>query len=329
MSVSKILLSIIVPVYNVESFVAICLQSILNSTDNPTDFELIIVNDGTLDNSMSIVKEIVSVHRNVQILEQENQGLSVARMNGLKMAQGEYIWFVDSDDWLESNAIGTVLKSIGKIHPDVIVTPLNWRFSDSNNDYLDININCDKVYGGRECLFDGVSPAFAAQRFIIKKQLFKDSDWLFFPSNLFHEDEYFGRVLLYSADLVYVLKDPLYNYRQRENSIMGSITVRNAYDLVEIHKLLMRFLKKEVYAEDQIWYRRDILKGVLLVAYYRCLGFLGTKEFYKFLFRNRMYVAVEYLRTKPRKTNKKKLGDLAFIFFPHIYSKYMGIRYSI
>ena len=329
MSVSKILLSIIVPVYNVESFVDICLQSILNSTDSPTDFELIIVNDGTLDNSMSIVKEIVSVHRNVQILEQENQGLSVARMNGLKMAQGEYIWFVDSDDWLESNAIGTVLKSIGRIHPDVIVTPLNWRFPDSNNDYLDININCNKVYRGRECLFDSISPAYAAQRFIVKKVLFEDNDWLFFPPNLLHEDEYFGRVLLYSADSVYVLKNPLYNYRQRENSIMGSITIKSAYDMVRIHKLLMRFLKKNVFAIDQIWFCRDILKNVLLGAYYRCLRFLGTKEFNKFLFKNRIYVAVEYLRTKPRKTNQKKLGDLAFILFPHLYSKYMGVRYSI
>ena len=92
-------LSIIIPVYNVEAYVGRTLKSVFDTVVSPTDFEVIVINDGTRDGSMRIVRQYAD-RPNITILEQENQGLSAARMNGLAVAKGDYVWFVDSDDWL-------------------------------------------------------------------------------------------------------------------------------------------------------------------------------------------------------------------------------------
>lgn len=106
------LVSIIIPIYNVEQYIEQCFTSIYAQDISEDIFEVIAVNDGTPDNSMSIVKTIASQHKNLVIINQENQGLSVARNTGLDHAKGEYIWFVDSDDWLTKDSLSIVLDTI-------------------------------------------------------------------------------------------------------------------------------------------------------------------------------------------------------------------------
>lgn len=274
---------------------------------------------------MSVVRSACAGHKNVIILEQKNQGLSAARMNGLSAAQGEYVWFVDSDDWLDANAVNVVLTYITQIKPDVLVSPLYWRFEDSTRDYIDINISENRTCTGKEYLNELFLPAWAAPRFILKRRLFEDCPDLFFPKNLFHEDEYFGRALLYIVHNVYILKDSIYNYRQREGSIMSSLSIQNAYDLVEIHKLLIRFLTS-IQRDDEQWFRNNIFKNVLSTSYYRC-SFCNRKDFNKFLYKNRTYVVAEYFRTKPRKSTRKIIGDILFFLVPRCYTKIKGVRY--
>ena len=96
-------LSIIVPVYNAERYIRDCLDSILRQRLNEDEFEVIIINDGTEDSSMNVITDIISLHHNVVIVNQENQGSSVAWNNGIAIANGEYILLVDADDllWIE------------------------------------------------------------------------------------------------------------------------------------------------------------------------------------------------------------------------------------
>ena len=96
-------LSVVVPVYNVERYVGDCLCSLLNQPESLC--EIIVVNDGTKDNSMEIVHKLVNGYTNVRIINQENKGLSEARNAGLRHALGEYVWFVDSDDTILENAV--------------------------------------------------------------------------------------------------------------------------------------------------------------------------------------------------------------------------------
>lgn len=319
-------LSIIIPVYKVEPFVGTCLRSILDTTVSSERFEVIVVNDGTPDSSMTIVQEICADCKNVRLIEQDNQGLSAARMNGAAIAQGDYVWFIDSDDWLKEDAVRTVLQKIEQTHPDVLITPLHWRFPDSVEDYVDINLTENKCCTGKECLSNSISPAWAAQRFIFRKELLENK-WLYFPLNTLHEDEYFGRILLYSADFVYVLVESLYNYRQRENSIMSNITIKSGYDLIAIYRLLTLFLSQEVCMEDRQWFRRNIFKDVLMVSYYRCMPVLEKLEFNKFILKYRWHIVAEYIKSKPSKSFKKILGDICFILFPYKYSRFIGFRY--
>ena len=99
-------ISLIIPVYNVEQYIGRCLQSCLCQPHVAADdYELVIVNDGTKDNSMHVVEKMTRDYPNVTIINQHNQGLSMARNAGLKAAQGEYVWFIDSDDWIEDNCL--------------------------------------------------------------------------------------------------------------------------------------------------------------------------------------------------------------------------------
>lgn len=103
--------SFIVPVYNTEKYLKKCLDSLVNQTfDN---FEIIIVNDGSIDKSSEIIKKYKEKYSNIKSIEQKNQGLSMARNNGVKKASGDYLIFVDSDDYIETNLLEEVDKVIG------------------------------------------------------------------------------------------------------------------------------------------------------------------------------------------------------------------------
>lgn len=114
-------LSIIIPVYQVEKYIRPCLESVFKQGLNDEDFELIIVNDGTKDRSMEMIADIISQHDNVTIINQENQGLSVARNNGIAAARGEYILMPDSDDLLVEGSLKPLLEKALETKADLVV----------------------------------------------------------------------------------------------------------------------------------------------------------------------------------------------------------------
>lgn len=114
-------LSIIVPVYNVEKYIGACLESIFKQGLDDNQFEVIIVNDGTKDGSMEVIADIICQHDNITVINQENQGLSVARNNGIRIAKGEYILMPDSDDLLIENSLSQLLKTALHTKADLIV----------------------------------------------------------------------------------------------------------------------------------------------------------------------------------------------------------------
>lgn len=114
-------LSIIVPVYNVENYIHPCFESIFNQGLNDDEFEVIIVNDGSTDRSMDMIADIINQHNNIMIINQNNQGLSVARNNGIAAAKGEYIIMPDSDDLLIGNSIPPLLDIALETKVDIVV----------------------------------------------------------------------------------------------------------------------------------------------------------------------------------------------------------------
>ena len=113
-------LSVIIPVYQVEQYIVSCLESVFSQGLDEQRFEVIIVNDGTRDHSMQVIADFVSQHANISIVEQQNQGLSVARNNGIAKAQGEYIFMPDSDDLLVSDSLKDLLTVAQKQKADIV-----------------------------------------------------------------------------------------------------------------------------------------------------------------------------------------------------------------
>lgn len=116
-----LLLSIIVPVFNVEKYIRPCLESIFHQGLNENDFEVIIINDGTKDRSMEMIQDIINQHSNITVINQENKSLSVARNNGIAAAKGEYILMPDSDDLLIDNSLKPLLEKALETKVDLVV----------------------------------------------------------------------------------------------------------------------------------------------------------------------------------------------------------------
>lgn len=315
------LLSIIIPIYNVENYVKGCVESILNQLSQE-EIEIILVNDGSPDNSIAIVAPLIKGYDNVYVINKKNGGLSSARNTGLKAAKGEYVWFVDSDDTLLPNAVDdicNVLKTRKGL--DVIATVLLTKKESSGKTKIEYQPNTN-VTTGREYMFDG-NHCGAAQRFILRRQFLIDND-LFFMEGVYHEDGEFGNKMPYLAKSIYVLEKPVYCYLLREQgSIMSSRKMKMNYDLVKIYYELEWFCEAKVAKEDKWKYKGkifDCLKCTILFSRKE----IFTKEFRQFYREHRDLIhrkAGELLCHPVEIGFRKYIECLHFYFFPLFYTK--------
>ena len=125
-------ISIIVPIYNAESFLSKCVDSILTQTE--TDLELILVNDGSSDNSLTICNNYATRDTRVKVIDQKNAGVSVARNKAIELASGDYIGFVDSDDWIASNMFENLLNEAYKTNADVVMCDATTVYSNGKTE---------------------------------------------------------------------------------------------------------------------------------------------------------------------------------------------------
>ena len=205
--------SIIIPVYNVEKYIKRCLDSVFNQSFK--DFEVIVVNDGTKDNSMDIVENY-----NVKIITQKNQGLSVARNIGVKKAKGEYIIFLDSDDYIEKDLLKNINKSLDN-NPDLVRFQIQEVFEDSDT----INVYNEEGFSGyngveafeKICSYHYVENAWA---YAIRKDYYNKNKFQFAPGTI-HEDFGLIPLIIMKANNVNSISYVGYNYVQRSGSIMS------------------------------------------------------------------------------------------------------------
>lgn len=230
-------LSIIVPIYNVEQYIERCLNSIVNNAGFKENCELIIVNDGSKDYSENIARKIVKHIPNVFIISQNNQGLSVARNSGMKKAKGEYIWFIDSDDWIERNSISTLAQYLdGKT--DII--QFGYAFAYDNKDKKIIARNV-AFLTGKDALVNSDWPMGA--QFSIYRRKFIEENGLTFYKGIFHEDNEFTPRAIYLAKRVRVLNNFIYNYYQgNPNSILSVPNIKKSYDLKFVSERTISFI---------------------------------------------------------------------------------------
>ena len=310
-------LSIIVPVYKVEQYLEKCLSSILNQVEEREDIELVVVNDGSPDNSQAIIDKYYGIYPHIIVpIKQQNQGLSMARNNGLEKATGDYVWFVDSDDWLLDNALKIVFDELEK-NPDIDV------YSSFLKEYYEVDDAYKVRHYDGPLIMTGLDylrrrlPIGAAQRYIYKRDFLLKNDLRFIPGIL-HEDNVWGNMILYKANLVKFLSEPVYVYRLRTSgSIMSSITVKSGYDLIKGHRILMNWMGDNVAEKDQPLFQYLIF-GLINCALDFCRDIIKTKEYRTFLNENKQYI---HQQTKQAIRIKKSDISLYIIFIsPDLFS---------
>lgn len=211
------LVSIVIPVYNVEKYLAEALGSAVNQTYQNT--EIICVNDGSTDNSAEILKEYAKQDTRIKIITQENQGLSAARNTGLSSANGEYIYFLDSDDILKPDLIE---KTVTLFSDDVDIITFNLEKIYEIDERFDERIYLESDRGVH-CINEKIFETILEEstRNIFKNSIIKKYN-ITFPEKLIYEDTSFILNYLSAANKIYILPEKLYKYRIRHNSIMYS-----------------------------------------------------------------------------------------------------------
>lgn len=195
------LISVIIPVYGVEKYIAQCLESVINQTYN--NLEIIVVNDGTKDRSAEIAKEYAALDSRIKVYDFENGGLSVARNRGLEIATGDYISYIDSDDWIKKNMYETLLEAVMKNDADMVKCGIIETNRDKEDEiaFSNTKIITNEKHEAFENYFNGILWTLAWNG-LYKRELAKKVK---FPDNVVHEDNYSSGMFLYLAKKVLVI----------------------------------------------------------------------------------------------------------------------------
>ena len=241
--------SIIVPIYNVAAYLSQCLESL--KTQDYTDFEVICVNDGSTDCSREILSEWESQFPQMKVIDRENGGLSAARNTGLETASGDYVVFVDSDDWVEPTMLSRLAE---EAHGEDMIC-FACRKSDSGaTDTLIPEQNDGWNYYNRHALEHHEVPFVCVWQRCYRREFLEENN-LRFREGILHEDNEFTPRACLKSKRVKVIPDVLYNYRIRPGSIMTTRGLRSKESLITIGNELSELFAKEHGIDKTVAYQ--------------------------------------------------------------------------
>lgn len=229
------LISIIIPVYNVEKYLVQCLESVINQTYK--NLEILLIDDGSTDSCVEICDAFANKDSRIKVIHKVNGGLSDARNYGLDISNGEYVAFVDSDDWLEPNMYELMLYELKRSNSDIVVCGLFREYADKT--LIEKDIERKKCYESKDALMnllDGSTIHDHSWSKLYKKDLF---DNIRFPVGKTYEDIRTTYRLFMQASLITQIPTALYHYRQRKNSIIRSGITEGKLEWVESIENLM------------------------------------------------------------------------------------------
>ena len=313
----KNLISIIVPVYNVEKYLDKCINSLINQSYK--NLEIILIDDGSNDNSREICDEYALEDNRIKVIHKENEGLSATRNLGIDISKGDYIIFIDSDDWVNKDIISKLLNLIKKYNSDIAVCDYSLAYDE--NEHIEKEKIYEKNFSSIDALKDlyertgGVIKSISCCK-LYKRKLFKD---IVFPVGKIHEDEFVTYKLLYKAKRISYINEKLYYYRQRANSIMHSKVDEKCLDALQAFEERLNFIKNNIEDEEVYNLTAKAYYVLILNRYYILTKYCEYKEKY-----------LDYLRKKAKNFYKKNKAILrwplklqiiytSFIFNPKIY----------
>lgn len=235
----KYKLSIIIPMYNAEKYIGICLDSILDSNLLKEEYEIVIVNDGSQDKSSEIAQDYASRYSNVTYLTQENQGQSTARNYGIKTCQGEYVWCVDADDKLISAQLPKLIDALDE-YENLDILAVQLQNVTEEGKYLDIEctqplVEHNRIISGVEAVISGYIPSSICA-LIVRRELFVEND-IFFVKGITHQDVELTYRLMPHAKFVMFSNLIPYLYIYHPNSTSKSL----------VPEKKIKYIKDDIY----------------------------------------------------------------------------------
>lgn len=266
----NIKVSVVIPVYNVEKYIRQCLDSVINQTLK--DIEIICINDGSKDNTLKILEEYSQKDSRIVLIDKENEGLSAARNQGTELARGEYISYIDSDDWVDTHYLEALYNAAKKYNSDVACSSIIrvtggrrrnkliykkeefTRDIDKKNELTNVPIYSyvwNKIYKRDKLIQSGVK----------------------FPIGRVYEDIIWSIQAIYYLDGVVTVPSAIYYYRKNPTSVMSSKAKQNAIDCATSEKEMLEFAKEKglKLLDGYKYAKRDR---------YRFLGITLLKRFY-------------------------------------------------
>lgn len=290
---SQLCVSMIVPVYNVEAFLRECLESIEGQSF--LDYEVLIINDGSTDGSAKIAQAFVDKYENWHLIHKENGGLSSARNAGIARAKGEYICFVDSDDYIEKDYVQKLYDAACEYDADMVIADYH-EVDDKGRDLQrdkgkalyqqgvitrDESLHALTYVGG----YHYATAVVVAWNKLVRTDIMKR---FLYKEGVLHEDEFLIMPLLLACDRVAWITDDIYAYRQREGSIMQDEKlafrhlevldafeerIRLSQDVGNIE--LTRKLKMAYFWDIEVWYY--FMRTIYKVPWYKLYGYFASR----------------------------------------------------
>lgn len=249
--------SIIIPVYNVEKYLRECLDSVLNQSYTGR-YEVICVNDGSTDGSLAILLEYAKNYPDLNVVDSENGGTASARNIGIRNAKGEYIWFVDSDDWVERNSLQILAEYLSYSKPEVLCFNGKLYHEEDGREEHDEGIVESRLTGwdyynkyalqSRKFHFVCVVLRLYKREFLLKHELF-------FEVGILHEDNLWIPQMCYYAESVISIPNSLYVYRIRAGSKMQTVSEKKVFDIIRVANKLSEFFVSKTGIDKRVLYR--------------------------------------------------------------------------
>lgn len=263
-------ISLIIPVYNVEKYLVKALESVENQTFK--NFETIIVDDGSTDNSVEIAEKFCRKNKNFILIKQENQGPAAARNTALSLCKGDYIGFMDSDDYLEPQYLELLYNAAVENDADISCCNFNFYYPEKDLKIYMPFTSIPGVYSKTKALKKlilDIGTHYFMWNKLAKRELFFENNFKF--DKMYFEDIAASPKLFYYANKIVILGKALYNYTSRDTSILHSIDIKKISDYIKSLGAIRNFLENKKAYKDyrkHLWIYAQKLK---LVSYYYIL----------------------------------------------------------
>lgn len=310
------LISIIVPIYNVEKYLKKCIESIINQTYK--NIEIILVDDGSPDNCGKICDEYSQKDKRIIVIHKKNGGLSDARNKGIDIAKGDYLTFIDSDDFVNIDYIEKLYNSI-KLNNTKLAQCGISKVNENNEIIEKLNYDENYIKTSHEILNELYGKHLIENVVVwnkmYAKELFRN---IRFPVGKIHEDEFTTYKIFYSVDRISLLSDCLYNYRQTNESIIGKKFNKKRLNLLDALEERMDFFKNrneiDLYEKTLKFYIEQLRLYYIKVKKY----IENSKEIQQDIKRKYKIEHKKFMKIKD-KTFKEMLKTKIFYFCPNLY----------